>query len=451
MEASILVVDDDPTFGTVLASLLRQGGYEAEAVTSGPAALLRLERTLSDLVITDLLMPDMNGIELLEAMQSRFPDIPLLMVSGHGTVREATEAMRLGAVDFVEKPIDRTQLLRVVEKALAHRTTLAERGRRGLNAPGLPKDQLEDLARSDAPVLLLGETGTGKSQLAESLHRVSARASGPFVTLDCGTLPEGLAESEIFGHVKGAFTGATSGRDGAARRAHGGTLFLDEIGELLGPLQVKLLRLVQEGEVRPVGSDQSASVDLRIMAATKRDLEADVQNGRFRDDLYYRLAVVPLMLPPIRGRGDHIAEVAQTRCQEHAQRLGRTRTLSGEALQRLQAHDWPGNYRELDNVMARLVLMCRAESIQGEDVERWLRPGRSPERLGARPLALARDDEIGLEQARRSSEREAIVDALRLSEGNRTRAAKMLDIGRRTLYRKLSELFDEGELERLLS
>ncbi|MEO1228174.1 MAG: sigma-54 dependent transcriptional regulator [Myxococcota bacterium] len=449
MPASILVVDDDAAFGTVLASLLRQAGYQATSVTSAQEGLVRLERTLFDLLITDLLMPGMNGTELLRATQAKFPDIPVLMASGHATVREATQAIRQGAVDFIEKPIDRDQLLQMVEKALARRPPLAAEP--PLEAPdiGLPRPQLEDLARSDAPVLILGETGTGKSRLAGLLHEASRRAKGPFVTLDCGTLPEGLAESEIFGHVKGAFTGAAGSRDGAARRADKGTLFLDEIGDLLGPLQIKLLRLVQEGEVRPVGSDHPASVDLRIIAATKRDLEADVQQGRFRDDLYYRLAVVPLVLPPLRGRHAHIGNVASARCEAHAERLGRSRVLSSGALEALQAHDWPGNYRELDNVLARLVLMSRDENIVEEDVRRWLRPGRPASSPSPAPVGSVREEENGLEQARRASERQAIRDALRLSGGNRTRAAKMLDIGRRTLYRKLSELFDEGELETL--
>jgi two-component system response regulator AtoC len=443
---SVLTVDDDAALGKVLGALLAQGGLAARHVVSGADALAALEAHPFDLVVTDLRMPGMDGMALLAQVALRWPDVPVVMLTAHGNVPLAVEAMKAGAADFVLKPFDREDLLYVLRKALAGAARERERDVAPSPAPAASSELLGDsqamravhalirrAAPGDATVLILGESGTGKELVARAIHDGSPRRAGPFVKLNCGALPDPLLESELFGYEKGAFTGAATRKPGRVELAHGGTLFLDEIGDVTPPMQVKLLRVLQEREIERLGATVSIKVDVRFVAATHRDLETMVAQGHFREDLYYRLNVVPLRLPPLRSRPEDIAPLARHFAALHARSHKKPMELASDAVERLRLEPWPGNVRQLQNFLERLVVLSDGPVIDVRDVERELAPAP-----GA-PAAPAHDAGIPLDAARREVEKETIRNALARANGNRTVAARILGVSRRTLYNKLEE------------
>jgi two-component system, NtrC family, response regulator AtoC len=438
----ILVVDDDPAVGMVLAGILGQAGMRSTQSANAESALVELQRFPFDVIISDVRMPGLDGLSLLRRTLTEWPTVPVILLTGHGTIPLAVEAMRSGAADFLTKPFDREAVLFSVRKALAMRRDEAESEATppdAVLAQGAgPMQEVLEIVRRVAPtsstVLLLGETGTGKSLLAKEIHRASRRSEGPFVTVFCGALPEPLIESELFGHEKGAFTGAATRKPGRVEIAQGGTLFFDEIGELSPGLQTRLLRLLQDREFERVGGTETLKADVRFIAATHRDLQSAVSAGSFREDLYYRLSVVPVRLPPLRERPSELAALISRLLVEHAQRADRTVSLAGDALQWLITQSWPGNIRELQNFIERLVVLGDGPVIALRDVQREK----------SRPSAFGESAEPAIDtgtlEARRSStERAALVDALRRASNNRTVAARLLGVSRRSLYNKLQE------------
>ncbi len=438
---TVLLADDEPLSREFLQEALESFGLDVHAVADGTAAIAALQQRAFDLVFTDLRMPGRDGIAVLAAAKEREPDRPVVLVTAHGTMHVAVDAMRRGADDILEKPASlediELSLVRVRERRKLlreNRFFRAESVGADLLAAG-PAMQavvalIERVARSKATILISGESGTGKERVAALAHTRSERAQGPFVKLNCAAVPEALLESELFGHEAGAFTGAARRREGRFELASGGTFFLDEVGEMSAAMQAKLLRVLQEGEITRVGGAQPLSVDVRVVAATNRELAREVAEGRFREDLYYRLNVVPVTLPPLRDRREEIVPLAR-----HFLRPGLRMQPSAEIA--LREWDWPGNVRELQNVMQRLGLMCEGDDIDGDLVRQWLRPGAAPaerqvvlqpERdpwalLVGRPLAEIED--------------EMIERTLRRCNGNRTRAAEILGIGVRTLFNRL--------------
>ena len=452
---TILVVEDDLSVATVMLAVLGQAGHQAVHAPRAEAALKILDARPVDVVLTDLKMPGMNGMALLAEITARWPGIPVVMVTAHGTVPVAVEAMKAGAADFVRKPFEREELVFVVDKALAQARHAEAKPARPAAAPpaahpfvGASEAMeaclalLRKAAPSDATVLLGGETGTGKSLAARVLHDLSPRRERPFVTVHCGALPETLLESELFGHEQGAFTGAVAAKPGRVALAEGGTLFLDEIGEVPLSVQVKLLRLLQERTYEPLGSTVTKTADVRFVAATHRDLPAMVQGGAFREDLYYRLNVVPVVIPPLSARPGEVAALARHFCARAAAATGREVTLDDAAVAALAAAPWPGNVRQLENLVERLVVLSDGETLGAEDVVRAL--GRGPGLTPAAGEAAggggdAPGDDATLAAHVRVAERAALVKALQRAKDNRTLAARLLGVSRRTLYNKLAE------------
>jgi two-component system response regulator AtoC len=442
MPETVLVVDDDPAVGRVLSGLLSQAGWRSRWVSSGAAALAELQRLPTDLVITDLRMEGMNGMELLARTRAEFPDIPVVVLTAHGTVPIAVEAMKAGAADFLLKPFDREEVLYTVRKALTHATATAARpsGSEQLlgSSPAMQEvlDQLRRVAPGASTVLLRGESGVGKELAARALHQLGARRDKPFVAVHCAALPETLLESELFGYEKGAFTGAASRKPGRVELAAGGTLFFDEIGEIPPAIQVKLLRLLQERTYERLGGAETCHTDVRFVAATHGPLEELVKQGRFREDLFYRLNVVPIFIPPLRERREEIPDLARHFCAQDAAANAKSIQLDPGALQLLSTQAWPGNVRELQNFIERLVLFSDGPLIGESDVRREL--GR---RLGlpSAPAQQGGDLPGTLDAQRRQVERDAVVAALQEAKGNRSAAARLLGISRRTFYNKLEE------------
>ena len=442
--ATILVVDDDEAVGKVLAALLGQAGHRPTWVPSAESALALLDRRSFDLVVSDVRMPGLSGLELLRVLKQQAPEVPVVLLSAHGSVPMAVEAMRDGAADFMLKPFNRDEVLFVVQKALA--ATAPERDAPPAAAPDASSEllvgsapALEDArarirqaAPTPATVLLLGETGTGKELAARAVHALSPRAKGPFVRLNCGALPDALFESEVFGYEKGAFTGATQRKPGRVELAAGGTLFFDEVGELSAAAQVKLLRLLQEREYERLGGTETLRADVRVVAATHRDLPDLVARGQFREDLYYRLNVVPVTLPPLRDRADDVATLTRHFVTTMGAHYGRADlTVAPDALALMRSFAWPGNVRQLQHFIERLVVLTPAGApIDAAVVRRELAL-----------LAPARQvDPASLPGQREQAERRAIEEALSRAQGNRTVAARLLGVSRRTLYNKLEAL-----------
>ena len=386
-EGRVLVVDDEANMRRVLSALIRRDGFETVEAANGVVALEILDEAEVDAVLTDLKMPQMNGIELLAEVRRRRVGIPVIMLTAHGTIGSAVEALKRGAFDFLTKPFEPDEIRQVVTKAVATRKleeteTCIEPdedpdrlllGR----SPALRaiKQVIERVAPTAATVLISGESGTGKELVARSLHQHSGRHEQPFVKVNCAAIPEGLIESELFGHEKGAFTGAAVQKPGRFELADGGTLFLDEIGEMPLPAQPKLLRAIQEGRFYRVGGTGTISVDVRIVAATNRELEEEVRAGRFREDLFYRLNVVPITLPTLSERREDVPSLAKFFLHRVPERLGvGARSLSAEALTTLARHDWPGNIRQLENTIERATLLSDGPSIEVGDLPPRDRP-----------------------------------------------------------------------------
>jgi DNA-binding NtrC family response regulator len=451
-KARVLVVDDDRAVGMVLASLLTQAGFLSHHVTSGEAALAALTSRGFDLVLSDVRMPGMDGMELLSEVKQRAPDVPVLLITAHGSVPLAVEAMKNGAADFLLKPFDRDEILYTVEKALAsvaraaaHPPPLSHLHRGAMVIGETPAmkdcvDRLRKAAPTLATVLIRGESGTGKEVAARAIHEWSPRNQGPFVAVHCAALPDNLLESELFGYEKGAFTGATQRKPGRVELAEGGTLFLDEIGDISLHVQVKLLRLLQEREFQRLGGTHPEKADVRFVAATHRDLDAMVAAGTFREDLFYRLNVVPMWMPPLRERRADIRALVERFVKELGEQNGRpSMRFDTNALSALEAHDWPGNVRELQNFIERLVVFAESDLVSGPDVEHELvRLGQSQSRVVSKTTPPP--ELTTLDAQRHETEKQAIRDALARSQGNRTQAARLLGISRRTLYNKLGEL-----------
>ncbi len=448
----ILFVDDDASTRKQLSQALRESGFTVDVAASGEEALARLPDLDVDVLLTDVQMGRVGGMDVLEAAGRTRPDVPVLVLTGHGSIDLAVEAMRKGAVDFLTKPVDLDRLELLIARAARSRALMVEnqRLRRELadcsdRQPGnrsflgtsptvraLLAD-IERIAPTSATVLVLGESGTGKELVAERIHAHSKRADGPLIRVNCAALAEGVLESELFGHEKGAYTGAMKARRGRFEAANGGTLFLDEIGDLTVSSQLKLLRVLQERTIERVGSTKPIRVDVRLIAATNRDLRAAVADGSFREELYYRLSVVVLELPGLRARNGDIRLLSEAFVAEFAGRHGRPiEGLTPGAIQRLNDHDWPGNVRELRNAIESMVIRAAGTQISGADVEAQLDASlQRPQVSVAVGHTLA---EVDLAYIRRT------LDTV---GGNKTLAAKMLGIGTKTLYRKLERAGDE--------
>jgi two-component system response regulator AtoC len=380
----VLVADDDAAVRGAVERLLLALGCEVVLAADGKQALLALHDGL-DLVLTDLRMPGADGWAVLKAAREKAPRTPVIMLTAHGSIADCVTALRAGAQNFLSKPFHEAELRPLVEQALGEKQGPSRQSRgprtgrpQALLLGDSPRLRevlaaIEAVAPTDATVLLMGETGTGKEVVARLLHAMSTRSGGPFVAVNCGAIPEGLVESELFGHAKGAFTGATDRRIGRFAQAEGGTLFLDEIAELPQPLQVKLLRALQEREITPVGDTRTQLIDVRIVAATHRDLEAMVADGRFRQDLFYRLNVVPIETPALRDRAEDVPILTDHFLDALGRRHGKQVTLSADAYQLLGAHTWPGNVRELENLLEQTVIMARGPHVSAADLPRKLR------------------------------------------------------------------------------
>ncbi|MBN2194810.1 MAG: sigma-54-dependent Fis family transcriptional regulator [Polyangiaceae bacterium] len=445
----ILVVDDDPSVGTVLQALVRQAGMRAVHVPSGEVALSAIEEQPFDLVVTDLRMPGMDGMTLLGRLARTTPDLPVVVLTAHGTVPLAVAAMRAGAADFLLKPFDRDELLFVLRKVLAATKHLSEEA---LLSPSLAPNAQGHVVASDAmrgvwdlarraastiaSVLLRGETGVGKEGIARAIHELGPRREQPFVKLHCAAFPEALLESELFGYEKGAFTGAAHRKPGRVELAQGGTLFLDEIGEVTPAVQVKLLRLLQDREIERLGSIHSIRVDVRVVTATHRPLERMIREGTFREDLFYRIAVVPIFVPPLRERPEDIPPLVHHFLRRFAVEHQRPKLdLDVAARQALAREPWLGNVRELMNFVERLVVLSPSDWVTHADVLRELDRGR----VAALPEAATMLGEGHGPATSRQISRDDLVDTLARAGNNRALAARLLGVSRRTLYNKLVE------------
>ena len=446
MTPRIAVVDDEPRLGKVLAMVLRQEGWEVEAFDDPRAFLETLADQPRDLVFSDLKMPHVDGLGVLNRVKEASPETPVILLTAHGTVATAIEAMKGGAADYLTKPFDNAEVVAIARRCLDH-TRLARENRRlraelrSRHAPGEviavsePMQQVFELvrraARSLATVLITGESGTGKELVARSVHYWSDRVGGPFEAVNCKAFASGVLESELFGHEAGAFSGATRRRPGVFERAEGGTVFLDELGETDLDFQAKLLRVLQEREVQPVGADKPRPVDVRIVSATNRDLRAEVEAGRFREDLFFRLAVIPVHLAPLRERRADILPLARRFLQRSAEGLGRTMAgWDAEVEAALLSHGWPGNVRELENAMERAAVLARDETLSLDDIFLGV---PSPQRGSSAP---------GDETLQESLDRvtvERIQATLAATDGRRAEAAERLGIDRTTLYRLMKK------------
>jgi DNA-binding NtrC family response regulator len=442
---SLMLVDDEPAILASLKRVFRKAPYDIHTAANGIAALELLQHTPVDAALVDLNMPEMDGMQLLKRIQTNWPTIQVVILTGFGGVQEAVEAIKLGAVDFFQKPFE-AETINARINQLYHIWQLEQENKRlkeqvryqfgfdpliGNSTSILKlKRMITQVAPSDASILIQGETGTGKELVARAIHHHSTRNDKPFIPVDCGGISESVMGSELFGHVKGAFTGAHESTKGLFRSAEKGTLFLDEVGELSLAMQVKLLRTIQEKEVRPVGASQSYPVDVRILAATHRNLEEDVAQRRFRQDLYYRLNVVVLGVPSLNSRQEDIALLVRHFIQQFATPASIVQQISDEALGCMNAYDWPGNVRELENVVRRAVAMGQNESIKVCDLPEGIRSGGH--------LYVPSTDDVDRDSLA-AYELAAIRNALLKCDGHRKKAARMLGIGEATLYRKLNK------------
>ena len=447
----ILVIDDERSIRETLSEILTDEGYAVTAVESGEDGLRRFLEEAFDLVFLDVWLRDRDGLSLLEAADGRLSEVPVVMISGHANVETAVRAVRLGAYDFLEKPLSLERVVLTAQKAIERRDLLAEvatfRGRResesellGDSAPMRKlREEIARVASTDARVLITGENGTGKELVARHIHRLSERREAPLVEVNCAAIPEDLIESELFGHSRGSFTGASEDRRGKFEEADGATLFLDEVADMSAKTQAKVLRALQEGRFTRVGGSRAIASDARVLSATNKTLAEEIRRGAFREDLYFRLAVVPIHVPPLRERTDDIPLLAGHFLREASARFGRKpKSLSAAAVEALEAYRWPGNVRELKNLIERLMILSPSEEVQREDLPSEFREGELAETaVGQAPLRDARDD----------FERRYILAALKKNRGNVSRTAEALDLERSNLYRKLKAYGIEVERE----
>ena len=445
---TILIVDDEKNIVSGLEEAFTLESYNVLTAYDGKEAWDKVNTNNVDLVITDLRMPMMNGNELVEKISSSYPTLPVIVLTGHGTIETAVESMRRGAVDFFTKPVDLDKLFLVVKKRLAN-SELQEQNKKLTEEIEKLKNQqkyskiigksgkvaalmetINQVAPSKATVLITGESGTGKELVADAIESLSNRHGKPFIKVHCASLSSTLLESELFGHEKGAFTGATSQKKGRFELADGGTLFLDEIGEIDAQTQVKLLRVLQEREFERVGGEKTISVDVRVIAATNRDLKEEVRKGNFREDLYFRLAVVEIGVPPLRERKEDIDLLSLSFVKEVAKENGRDIDgISPHARKALFSYSWPGNIRELKNCMESAVVMAKGKTIEYDDLPSHIRGESEKEKSISLDLPITMED----------AEKAISLETISFAGGNKTKAAEILGIGRKTLHRKLSE------------
>jgi two-component system, NtrC family, response regulator HydG len=441
---TVLVVDDQQPNRITLERILGREGWEVAHAEDGRKGLDRLREGGVGVIVTDLKMPGMSGLELLKAARALAPDVEVVVMTAYGTVETAVEAMKEGAYDYVTKPLRRSEIVATITKAFEKRQLILEnqelreqiRAARSHHVIGTSPplrhllEEVDQVAPSDASVLLVGESGTGKGLLARVLHERSRRASKRLITVNCAALPESLLESELFGHESGAFTGAKSRKEGRFDLAQGGTLFLDEVTEIPLSVQIKLLRVLQDGEYERVGGTRTLSANVRVVAATNRNVEAEVAAGRFREDLYYRLNVIQLRVPPLRDRRDDISLLAAHFLDRFAEKNHKTVTgFSSEAQEALVGYDWPGNVRELENAVERAVVLCRDERVDLLHLPPPVRQGRGSRKV----LAF----EVGT--TLKEIERQMITETLRYAQGDKALAANLLGITARTIYRREAE------------
>jgi two-component system nitrogen regulation response regulator NtrX len=444
-KATVLIVDDEPGVRSALSGVLRDEGYEVEAVDSGEACLDRVLRTALDVIVLDVWLPGLDGLATLGRLKQMKIDSQVVVISGHGNIESAVKAIKMGAFDFVEKPLSLEKTVLVVRNALRQRHLEAEnralrarvnRGKRMVGESLVMRQLREQVAMAsptNGRVLIYGENGTGKELVARTVHAMSRRRNNAFIEVNCAAIPEELIESELFGHVKGAFTGAVADRRGKFEAANGGTIFLDEIGDMSLKTQAKVLRVLQEQVTEPVGSTSQVHVDVRVLAATNKDLVAEIRAGRFREDLYFRLNVIPIYVPPLRERAEDIPLLVDHFVADFAIEYGRrAKTLEDAAMTRLRSYRWPGNVRELRNVIERVVIMAPGDVISEHDLA-FL--------TGSTIAGPASDDTgapaVPLYTARDQFEREYIVKQLSLQQGNISRTAEVLGVERSNLYRKM--------------
>ena len=453
MSGRVLVIDDDASMCELLEAWLSRKGFDVTWRTSAVDALEMLRSADVDAIVTDLNMPGMSGLELCERIVANRPDIPVVVITAFGSLETAIAAIRAGAYDFITKPLEADVLALALDRAVQHRALRDEvkRLRRAVEegrgfedllgtSPAMKAvyDLLERVVDSDATVLVTGETGTGKELVARALHRRGRRHGGPFVAVNCAAMPEPLLESELFGHTRGAFTDARAARAGLFVQANGGTLFLDEIGDLPLGLQPKLLRALQERVIRPVGADTEVPFDVRLISATNRDLESAVEEHRFREDLYFRINVISIKVPPLRARGNDVLILAQHYIEQYAARSGKRVTgLSPAAAERLLTYAWPGNVRELQNCIERAVALTQYEQIAVDDLPEKIRHYHRSH------VVVASDDPselVSMEEV----ERRYILRVMEAMGSNKTLAARVLGFDRKTLYRKLERYHGSG-------
>jgi two-component system nitrogen regulation response regulator NtrX len=445
VKPTILIVDDEPGVRTALSGVLRDEGYTVEAVPSGEACLERLTRGAVDLIVLDVWLPGMDGLATLARLRERQVDAQVVLISGHGNIESAVRAIKMGAFDFVEKPLSLEKTVLVVRNALRQQRLEAEN--RALRARmdrtqtmvgesyamGQLREQVAMAAPTNGRVLIYGENGTGKELVARTIHAMSRRRHNAWVEVNCAAIPEELIESELFGHVRGAFTGAVADRRGKFEVADGGTIFLDEIGDMSLKTQAKVLRVLQEQTMEAVGGTARIKVDARVLAATNKDLQAEIRAGNFREDLYFRLNVIPIFVPPLRERQEDVPLLAEHFLAEFAREYGRRlKNFDSAAVAVLQRYSWPGNVRELRNVIERLMIMVPGDVITAGDVaflqQHDAAPGEVPEPPSSR---------LTLHEARDRFERELILRTLAEQQGNMSKTAEVLGVERSNLYRKM--------------
>ncbi|MCS7203502.1 MAG: sigma-54 dependent transcriptional regulator [Thermodesulfovibrio sp.] len=446
MKGSILIVDDEVGICETLSDILEDEGYKTLTVQDAETALSIIEKEEVDLILLDIWLPKMSGMEALQKIKEKDSDISIIMISGHGNIETAVKAVKLGAFDFLEKPLSADRVVLTVEKALEFkklkkeniklRSSLQKKFELIGNSSAIKriKNQIQLVAKGDSRILILGESGTGKELVARMIHSLSRRSEAPFVEVNCAAIPQELIESELFGHEKGAFTGAIEKKIGKFEMANGGTLFFDEIGDMSLLTQAKLLRVIETQKFQRVGGTRDITVDVRILSATNKDLVEEIKKGNFREDLYYRLSVVPIYIPPLRERKEDIPELVSYFVEEfHRQKGWKKKIFQPDAIKTLQQYDWPGNVRELKNVIERAMIMCEDEIITAKDIQEIGITRQSQRDLSYFTIQT-------LKEAKDAFERDFILKKLRENNWNMTKTAEAIGIERSNLYKKIKAL-----------